>query len=197
MVANDQAIINDALGKLEVTGRRQRSAAAQYVNFAYRLDNASGAADYGLRSLERWPNDAGISYQTHRALLWAGRTSEARALVRRIDPIVSRSHLMAARQACADGDRGEAIKALENLRSADRRNPAEEWLVLAMLGEQDAARDLLSAYASSEVPFQLASWLVFPMFDPSPFAALVQMLERENIERPPPVEIPFACPESG
>ena len=178
-------------------GRRNRSAAAQYVNFAYRLVDASGAADYGLRSLERWPNDAGISYQTHRALLWAGRNSEARALLERIDPIVSRNFLMTARQACADGQRGEALKALEELRSADRQNPAEEWLVLVILGEHDEARDMLGAYASNDVPFQLASWLVFPMFDPNPFTALVQMLERENIERPPPVAIPFACPAAG
>ena len=197
MIANDQPVINDALGVLEVNGRRNRSAAAQYVNFAYRLVSASAAADYGLRSLERWPNDTGISYQVHRALLWAGRSNEARALLARIDPIVSRDHLMKARQSCADGHRGEVLGILKELRSANRRNPAEEWLVLVMLGEHEAAREMLSVYASNDVPFQLASWLVFPMFDPSPFPALVQMIERENIERAPPMPVPFACPESG
>ena len=66
-----------------------------------------------------------------------------------------------------------------------------------MLGEHETARDVLGDYASSDVPFQLASWLVFPMFDPKPFPMLVQMLERENIERAPPQAVPFACTGSG
>ena len=33
------------------------------------------------------------------------------------------------------------------------------------------------------------------MFDPSPYPFLLQMLDREGIERPAPVAIPFACPE--
>ena len=56
---------------------------------------------------------------------------------------------------------------------------------------------MLALYDNSETPFQLAAWLTYPSFDPSPYPFLIQMLERENIDRPPPAEIPFACPARG
>jgi hypothetical protein len=42
--------------------------------------------------------------------------------------------------------------------------------------------------------FALSSFLAFPNFDPSPFPSLLRILEREQVRRPPPVPLPFACP---
>ncbi len=195
IVARDEEVIADALSALEAAADKNRTAATLYLNFAYRVIDASDAADFGLKALERWPNDAGISYQTHRALLWAKRIDEAARLLARIDPIVSRnSLLLRARQACAEGRREDVLNILGEIRVRERHAIIEEWLVLMMLGEHQAAQELLGDNVSGEIPYQLAAWLVYPMFDSGDFPILVQMLERENIERPPPVAIPFACP---
>ncbi|MCH8249591.1 MAG: hypothetical protein IH913_08290 [Proteobacteria bacterium] len=154
----------------------------------------AAAADYGLAALDRWPNDAGISYQTHRSLLWAMRIDEAAALLARIRQAASGTELIQARQACAEGRRDDVLQLLKELRSADNRHIAEKWLILMMLGEKQAATDLIHFIDSNGVAFQLASWLIYHTFDPAPFPSLVQMLERENVQRPPAVEIPFACP---
>jgi hypothetical protein len=42
--------------------------------------------------------------------------------------------------------------------------------------------------------YALASFLTYPHFDPHPFPSLMRVLEREQVERPPPVPLPFACP---
>ena len=152
------------------------------------------ASNFGLEALERWPNDSGIAYQTHRSLLWAGRVKEASDLVARMDDTLGRNQVALSRQACAEGRRGEALQYLEQLQSDGETHAAEEWIILTLLGEKGAAIDILRAYESSEVPYQLASWLVFHHFDPSPFPSLMQMLNRENVVRPPAAELPFACP---
>ena len=99
-----------------------------------------------------------------------------------------------ARQACAEGRRDDVLQLLEELRSAGNRHIADEWLILMMLGEKQAATELLQFFASNGVPYRLAAWLVYHNFDPAPFPSLTQMLERENVERPPAAEIPYACP---
>lgn len=104
------------------------------------------------------------------------------------------NRLVRARQACAEGRRDDVLRILAELRSGDSGNVAVEWLILMLLGENQEAAELLRGFESNGVPYQLASWLVFHTFDPSPFPSLVQMLERENVQRPPTVEIPFACP---
>ncbi len=193
-IALDRDAIDEALAALKTSGERDRVAAGAYVASAYRFGDPNVAADYGLKSLQRWPNDDGIAYQTHRALLWASRVEEAAILLESIDPIASSRLMVQARQACAEGRRDDVLQLLERLRQSKRRILTEDWLVLKMLGHEDEARELLDVYAESEVPYQLAAWLVYPTFDPGPFPVLVQMLERENVDRPPPIAVPFACP---
>ncbi len=192
--ANDRESANAALAALKTGGELDRFAATTYISSAYRFGAASVAADYGLATLERWPNDAGLSYQTHRSLLWAMRIDEAADLLARIKRMNSGSELIQARQACAEGRRDDVLEMLKELQSADNNNIADEWLILMMLGEKQAATELLHFIDSNGVPYQLASWLIYHTFDPAPFPSLMQMLERENVARPPAAEIPFACP---
>jgi TolB-like protein len=192
--ANDRESANAALAALKTGGELDRFAATTYISSAYRFGAASVAADYGLATLERWPNDAGLSYQTHRSLLWAMRIDEAADLLARIKRMNSGSELIQARQACAEGRRDDVLEMLKELQSADNNNIADEWLILMMLGEKQAATELLHFIDSNGVPYQLASWLIYHTFDPAPFPSLIQMLERENVTRPPAAEIPFACP---
>lgn len=193
-LAADRESVNAALAALKTAGNFDRFAATTYVSSAYRFGEAAVAADYGLDALERWPNDAGLSYQTHRSLLWAMRIGDAASLVGRMNETNAGNPVVRARQACAEGRRDDVLQILEQLRSDDGRSVAGEWMILMLLGESQEATQLLRVHESGEVPYQLASWLIYHNFDPSPFPSLVQMLDRENVQRPPAVEIPFACP---
>jgi TolB-like protein len=193
-LAADQESADAALAALKEAGDFDRFAATTYVSTAYRFGEAAVAADYGLKALARWPNDAGLSYQTHRSLLWAMQIDEAAKLIARMNNANSGNQLIRARQACAEGRRDDVLQILEQLRLDDSRSVAGEWMILMLLGESQQAAELLRVHESGNVPYQLASWLVFHYFDPSPFPSLLQMLERENVRRSPAVEIPFACP---
>lgn len=192
-LAADRESIDAALAVLESAGNTDRFAATTYVSTAYRFDAAS-AADYGLKALQRWPNDTGLSYQTHRSLLWAKRTEEAADLIGRMAPATAGNRLVRARQACAEGRRSDVLQILEQQRSSGVRDVANEWLILTLLGSEQEATELVRDYESGEVPYQLAAFLIFHHFDPTPFPVLTRMLERENVRRPPVAEIPFACP---
>jgi len=39
----------------------------------------------------------------------------------------------------------------------------------------------------------IGNWLSYNSFDPEPFPALMAVLARENIERPPTAQLPYAC----
>jgi len=194
-LAADRESANAALTALRSGGEFDRFAASTYISTAYRFGAASVAADYGLKSLERWPNDAGIAYQTHRSLLWAGRIDEAANLIGRINEATAGARLVRARQACAEGRRNEVLQILREERSDDKSDVGAEWVILMLLGSQQEAAEFVQGFESNGVPYQLASWLVFHSFDPGPFPSLMQMLERENVRRPPVVETPFACPD--
>lgn len=193
-LAADRESADAALAALKAAGAFDRFAATTYVSTAYRFGEADVAADYGLKALERWPNDAGLSYQTHRSLLWAMRIDEAAKLIARMNDANSGNPVIRARQACAEGRRDDVLQILEHSRSDDGRSVAVEWMILTLLGESQQATEVLRVHEAGGVPYQLASWLVFHHFDPSPFPSLMQMLERENVRRPRAAEIPFACP---
>lgn len=193
-IAADREIVDKALQALRSGGEFDRFAATTYVSTAYRFGAASSAADYGLKALQRWPNDAALSYQTHRSLLWAGRIDEAGNLLARMNDATLSSPLVRARQACAEGRRAEVVQMLEGQASGDRAPVAVVWTILMLLGETGKATALLQELAANGVTYQLGSWLVFHTFDPGPFPSLLQMLERENVRRAPAVPIPFACP---
>jgi len=193
-LAADRESADEALAALKSGGEFDRFAATTYIRTAYRFGAASAAADYGLAALERWPNDAGIAYQTHRSLLWASRVDDAARLFARVKEIAARSPVIRARQVCSEGRSDDVLEILEKLRAEEGDNVGAEWVILKMLGRDQESAELVRRFESNGVPFQLASWLVFPTFDPAPFPTLMKMLERENVQRPPVGTIPFACP---
>lgn len=192
-LATDSATIKKALEVLRTGGDHDRFPATTYLSNAYRFHSASSVADKGLTWLKRWPNDAALSYQTHRALLWAGRIGDAANLLERMPESMSQNRLLRARQACAEGREDDAKVILEELRSTGNRDVATEWMLLMLLDQRQEAIDLLRDYETGGVPYQLASWLVLNIFDPEPYPSLVQMLKREDVQRPPVSAIPFAC----
>src|SRR6056297_3359999 len=68
------------------------------------------------------------------------------------------------------------------------------WHLLILLGEHAAATELLMPLEQDGRIYALSSFLVYPQFDPRPYPSLMRILEREQIQRPPPVSLPFACP---
>ena len=69
--------------------------------------------------------------------------------------------------------------------------------MLMLLGRSADAVELLQPLERAGNTYALAGFLVYPQFDPTPFPSLMQVLEREKVERPPPLALPFACPPAG
>ena len=153
------------------------------------------AARTSRHAMEKVPGDAFMAYQAHRALLWGGHVDEARTLI----PAIETSDLGARsirtsllRQACVEGRRSDAEKIYRE--EVEEGEYTTEYLMLMTLGENDKADKLLVSQHDPSWPTKMTNWLLYPYFDPSSHPDLVNLMKRENINRPPPVEIPFACP---
>ena len=169
--------------------------AVPHANNAYVHFAKAKAADRGLELLERWPDRPAIVYQIHRALLWDRRVEQAGVALARwksiVGPDEAWSALPPARQACAEGRRGEVEAALDKIAVTDI---SQRWHLLMMLGRTDEVVALLQPFERAGNTYALAGYLAYPEFDPSPFPSLMRILEREKIKRPPPAPLPFACP---
>ena len=172
--------------------------AVQHANSAHVHFAKAKAADRGLELLERWPDRPAILYQIHRALLWDRRVEQAGVVLARwqsmVGPDEDWSALPPARQACAEGRRAEVEAALDNIAATDI---SQRWHLLMMLGRTDEAVALLQPFERAGNTSALAGYLAYPEFDPSPFPSLVRMLEREKVQRPPALALPFACPPAS
>ena len=193
--ASDEAAVSEALAALRESGTTRPEAANHFMDYAYQHLDPNDGADYGLAASERWPL-ANIMYQTHRNLLFAQRVDEAAELMQAFAQRYGRTHpLMDARQFCAEGQAGEVRKIFEQVYGGEitvnSGNPA--WLVLKMLGEDEQAIEVLRNFEDPQAPFLMANWLSYKHFDPAPFPALVRVLERENVDRPPTTTLPYAC----
>lgn len=162
----------------------------------HRIDKAAEGADFAQRALNDFPGNIGVIYQAHRALLWAGEIDAAASLVPSLADDRADSYSVARmRQACAEGRQrdAESITA-EFIRSID--NPGAEstiWHHYMLLGKIDDANDVIRRTSSTDVLFTRAAWLFYRQFDPAPFPELLDLLEREKVDRPPALPIPFAC----
>ncbi len=201
--ANVAAYLSDTKVQLMVLehmkeeGLTRLDAAQLYVGDAYRIIDPSEAADYGLQAMQRWPEDNNLLYQTHRTLMWAKRPEEAAELANRINDLFGIDEMVAARQACMEGRPDDVLKILDGLKSTDSRKRNLIWLILLLLDDKEAAAEELKQYESSETPVTIASWLVYHKFDPSPYPVLMDILEREGVDRPPAAEMPYTCPPDG
>ena len=193
--ANDRELLEQLLEASWPETRLRRDMAIFHTNAAHRSGNYVLAADQALALREWWPNDYEVLYQVHRALLWDRRVAAAAEVLERMERGARGDEpwgaLPPARQACAERRRGDAEQILANF---DVDGISLRWHLLMLLGEQAAATDLLMEFERDGRTYALASFLVYPHFDPSPFPSLMRILEREQVRRPPPVPLPFACP---
>lgn len=194
--AYDMEAMTEAMERGRILGRTHESIAGSYVNSQWQRFDPNLAADYGLEALARWPENRALIYQTHRALLWAMRIDEAVGLARRYeDRQGDFDSMVAARQACAEGRREEVLHMLAEHQAAGPVPNNETWLLMHLLGDKEGALQELRRFESDATAYPLATFLVYPYFDPRPFPALMAALQREGVKRPPPKAIPFACLE--
>jgi len=194
-LSSDHELLEEVLEHFRELGQQDATAANNYVNWAYLAGKASIGADYGIEALTRWPTHLNLVYQTHRSLLWAGRVEEAAQMAERYRQLNPEGNpLVDARQACAEGRRGDAEAILAGLDPAANYSRSARWHILKLLGREAESAEVLRPYADSGVPYQMADWLGYPKFDPTPFPAIMAVLKREGINRPPAVDIPFKCP---
>jgi len=193
--ASDATSITEALDVLREAGLTRPEAASFFMDYAYLHLEPNDSADYGLAAIEQWPL-ANIMYQTHRTLLFAQRVDEAREVMQGFAQRYGSAHiLMRARQACAEDRIDEVREIFDTFYGGETtvNSGNATWLILKMMGEDERALEVLRLFDIPEVPFILANWLSYRQFDPSPFPYLVQILQRENVDRPPPRPLPYAC----
>ncbi|NHA15074.1 hypothetical protein [Thioalkalivibrio sp. XN279] len=193
--ASDREALSRALEAIWDDAPVRQEAAFWYANYDYRTGDYAGAADRALILAQRWPDNYDLLYQMHRTLLWDRRVAAAREVLERMQQVARGDEPWAvvppARQACAEGRRADAELILANM---DPENVPLRWHLLMVLGDHQAATDLLMPLDRDGRVYALASFLTYPHFDPRPFPSLMRILEREQIQRPPPVPLPFACP---
>jgi TolB-like protein len=196
--ASDQDLLVQLLETTWPETRLRRDMAIFHANQAHRSGNFALAADQAMALREWWPDAYEVLYQVHRALLWDRRVAVAAEVLERLGRVGRGDEqwgaLPPARQACAEGRRDAAEQILANL---DVDDISQRWHLLMLLGEQAAATELLMQLERDARTYALSSFLVYPHFDPSPFPSLMRILEREQVRRPPPVALPFACPPRG
>jgi TolB-like protein len=197
--AGERELLEQLLEAAWQEAQLRREMAFLHVNHAHRSGNTRRAADQALALLERWPDDFEILYQAHRALLWDGRVAVAAEGLERMQRMARGGDrwgaLPPARQACAEGRREEAEQILANFGAGEKIS--QRWHLLMLLGEHAAATELLMDLERDGRTYALSSFLIYPHFDPSPFPSLMRILEREQVQRPAPVALPFACPPRG
>lgn len=172
-----------------------------HLNYAHRGPDRHRAADQALQLTKRWPDDESLLYQAQRALLWDGRVEAAREVFERWRQVAGTSPQQAsssvippARQASAEGRCDEVERLLDGLPANDI---PQRWHLLALLDRRKDAEQLLMKLERDGNPQTLAGFLNYSHFDPTPFPSLARAMQRENIQRPPPEALPFACRPAG
>ena len=153
-----------------------------------------GAADLARKTLRRYPDNALVLYQAHRAFIWNGEYEAARDLIPRIAasqlPPVNLLYVE-LRQACAEGDNETARRVMATLEAEHDSDVL--WIPYHVTRQLEKIEGLLMPIHDSGQLFALSELLNYPYFDPNPYPRLMKVLKREGIERPDPIEIPFAC----
>ena len=156
--------------------------------------DTAAAVDLARQALRRHPDAALILYQAHRAFIWNGDYDDARNLLPLIEASqLPRVNLLFAelRQACAEDDNESAITIMNEL----EREYSDDilWIPFHLTGQLDRIEGVLKPIHDSGQLYALSDFLNYPYFDPYPYPKLMAILEREGVNRPDPIEIPFAC----
>jgi TolB-like protein len=159
--------------------------------------DTAGARAMSEKALQRYPDNAFILYQAHRAFLWDGAIDEARPLISAIEGKELQPfnvELVRLRQACADGDAeiaDEVLARIEALIESD--DELNLWIPYHLVSRPEQADGLLLKYDDANLLFELSNHLSYPFFDPHRFPNFRTLLERQGVPLKEPIPIPFAC----
>lgn len=195
--ANDNATIEWGLNILRPQVTTRSLAAEVYINMAYNYRDPAEAAEVAIEIHERWPSYRSLSYQVHRTLLWTGRIAKATEVANYYLAQFGEDPMLLARQACIEGRTDDVMAILDDINSDSERLDNLTWLILLLLDDKEAAVEILRPYDIEGLPKLIGGWLTYSKFDPSPFPELMAILDRENVVRPPPVQMPYTCPPNN
>jgi TolB-like protein/Tfp pilus assembly protein PilF len=153
------------------------------------------ASDVAGEALRRFPDNAFVQYQAHRALLWNGEYDAASKLL----PLLKKqelppyNYLLASlRQACAAGDDLAARRILRKM-ELEFNDDGLIWIPYYLFGMNGkVVEQFMPLYEAGQLT-TLAANLQYPYFDPRPYPDLMAILQDQGIERAAPIQIPFAC----
>jgi TolB-like protein len=198
---SQNAAMQAPLDKIWSRALERRDWASLHMNYAHRGPDRRRAADQALEVMRRWPDEEELLYQVQRTLLWDGRVEAAREAFERwrdvagdVPEQASSSVIPPARQAAAEGRCDEVERLLDGLPAHDI---GQRWHLLMLLDRRVEAAQVLMPLERSGNLQALAGHLNYRQFDPAPYPSLVRAMQRENIQRPPAVALPFACKRQG
>jgi TolB-like protein len=167
----------------------------QFIQSMFYSSDPTITAEFTKVILNQIPDDVFLVYQAHKALLWAMDTEPARSLVPKIlsgnFPVRTKA-LAQLRQACAEGRIADArlhhSQVIENT-----ENLAAIWLAHKIIGNDDAAADVLREYDAQDRLEELGGILHYGELDPTILPNLMMRLAGQGIENGKVFEIPFRC----
>jgi TolB-like protein len=153
------------------------------------------ASDVAGEALRRFPDNAFVQYQAHRALLWNGEYDAASRLL----PLLEKQelppynyNLASLRQVCAMGDELAARRTLRKM-ELEFSDSDLIWIPYYLFGmTEKVVEQFMPIYEAGQLT-TLAALLQYPYFDPRPYPDLMKILQEQGIQRAAPIEIPFAC----
>ena len=163
------------------------------------------ASDVAGEALRRFPDNAFVQYQAHRALLWNGEYDTASKLLPLLEKqeLPPYNYLLASlRQACAEGDERAARRILRKM-ELEHGDDNAIWIPYYLFGMPERVVEQFMPFYEAGQLITLAANLQYPYFDPRPYPNLVTILESQGIERTAPsrslspVAASGACPASG
>lgn len=194
--AEDRSTMRRAAERIHTLSLETGSPLSRAITASVLSNDIPNAVARARVQLAERPDEALIQYQAHRALLWGGHKDEARAVLQRLrtSALPPENKLLAElRQACADGGRG-ALQIADRLARLPDASTSGAWHSAMVLGDRRRAAEALMPLHRPERLTTLMQYLVYPTFDARPFPLLMARLNADGVTRPPPLNIPFACP---
>ena len=159
-------------------------------------NDAEFMRQFALEALERQTESPFIKYQAHRVLLWAGDIDGASNLL----PLIMTSDmpedsrtLASLRQACAEGRLEDAASIFNRIVTEFEDNTSIAYLSHRIMGQNDAAREILRPFEESGDVLVLADFLSYAHFDARDYPSLVRLLQSQGAEPREPRELPYQC----